>query len=83
MLKINLRSNTWCCVNIYIFFAFINVYDPHFILLYVNINFFIHNYIYFLMLKNTLITFIYSFFSFKKRYMTCNKTSQTYELIFF
>jgi hypothetical protein len=34
-------------VALTIVFVFINIYDPQFILLYVNINFFIHNYIFF------------------------------------
>jgi len=34
----------------------INVYDLHFILLYINIGFLIHNYIFYSMSKNSLIT---------------------------
>jgi len=39
-----------------ILYVFINVYDLYYILLYVNIDFLIYGYIFYLMSKNTLIT---------------------------
>jgi len=70
-----LTSYMWR-VALTIIFVFINIYDPKFILLYVNINFFYSQLYFFLSIsKNTLTTLIHPFFCVGKYYLTHSETS--------
>jgi len=61
----------------------INVYDLYFILLYINIGFLIHNYIFYSMSKNSLITPTHLLFYIGKKLFNHNEVSQINVLTLF